>query len=412
MTHSQTPLLLKLSAVSKKYNRLYKEIIKQRIVVFNLAEIDTLMFKQLSLFSIVNCSLGKCSSKIVDKDLFSLLSKSATSIVETKCEVKHKKVKVLIDLSKANLFKEFVLNNKPVVYEGIKRISVLTSLTSLKLTSCKIKSKACRFLTLLPNLTHLNLFDNDIGREGCEYLSECPNLTVIDLTKNMFKSDEFDSLGGANKLQKITLGLDPFSDISFESVASIKVNTMELKEVDFKLNFSGIIGVMMCRKFIIHKCLLTNDTMNLVDIKMEELEVSETRISQVRFNSNKLKKLAFKKCNLEAEKIIGLGMCTELEEINLSGNKYVSLKTLRLDVLEQLRVIDMSDNLLKNDGLETLGEIKELSLLNLSANQLQGDCLEALESTEIEVLMITGNLMTQRELFYLKLLKNIKRVVY
>ncbi len=88
---------------------------------------------------------------------------------------------------------------------------------------------------------------------------------------------------------------------------------------------------------------------------------------------------------------------TDLTELNLSHNDLTGAMLAELRQLQNLEVLNLSDNKFTGVPAE-IGQLKKLKILNLSNNQLTGLPYELGNLTQLATLDVSGNLYSEADL--------------
>ncbi|MFA5853598.1 MAG: leucine-rich repeat domain-containing protein [Patescibacteria group bacterium] len=88
---------------------------------------------------------------------------------------------------------------------------------------------------------------------------------------------------------------------------------------------------------------------------------------------------------------------TDLEELDLSGNRLTGALPAEIRLLERLRVLDASDNAMTGVPAE-IGQLASLQTLDLSQNALTGLPLELGNLKNLRRLDLRGNAISQQDL--------------
>lgn len=252
-------------------------------------------------------------------------------------------------------------NGKVIVLNGDE---YPVDITSLDLSDKGMRSRQLSRVSMLTELTSLKLSKNRI--DSIDFLKNLNKLVSLDLSEN--KIENIEALSGLSSLK--TLHLDGNDVKSFEPLYHL-TNLTTLTISDMKISKSQLNDL----KQALPNCIITSDD--------AENDVVEIKLGGKTFNSD-VRELDLSGRNISD--ISALSDCTELETLNLSGNSISDISTL-MD-LPKLRSVNLSNNKLSDIG--PLMTITTIEYLDLSGNSISS--IAALgELTALDELSLKGN---------------------
>ncbi|XVF65156.1 hypothetical protein PTKIN_Ptkin09bG0224000 [Pterospermum kingtungense] len=280
-----------------------------------------------------------------------------------------KKLKRL-DLS-GNSISGFVEN------EGLTKLSfALENLEILDLSDNYLHDTILSSLSQLSSLKHLYLASNSFSgsnhEKGFQWLSRLHNLETLDLNGNSLKNNIMFHTGSLSSLKTLSL-----SENNLKGMVHLNElnNLTKLKNLDLSGN-----GIERLRP-------ISNQGKEIGQLRLTNLEVLDLSDNLLRNNTfafisglSSLKSLNMAENQLNGSiDITELNNLTKLKNLDLSGNEIERLRPISNQGKEtnqlrltNLEVLDLSNNLLRNNTFAFISDLSSLKSLNMRGNQLNG----------------------------------------
>ena len=248
------------------------------------------------------------------------------------------------------------LNGSAVTDDGLKNLAKLPQIESLSLVGTKVTDVGLTVTTQLPELRSLNLGAFAVNASMMATLSKLEKLEVLGLEGAKVTDNDLPPLENLAELKELNLSATPITDNAFKILGRLK--KLEILKVAYtSINGSG---------------------MQYMKRKKSEVGLRVLDAKKTRFGEQGLQYIK--------------GVET-LEELDL-GQAEVTDRTLfqNMKGVNHLKVLNLSFNILTDNGTLPLGNIKSLEKLYLRNCQGIGDkTLGFLKSSkELKILDVNG----------------------
>ncbi|XP_040009255.1 extracellular matrix protein 2 [Xiphias gladius] len=209
-------------------------------------------------------------------------------------------------------------------------------------------------LPILHNLeaTKLDVAENNITSLAPQAFSDLPNLDTLDLSKNKLDDESFsqDPLSNLTNLKKLNLDGNQLT----------RIPALPLSLEELKINSNNLSKLTPC-------CF--KGLMNLLTLELKENSLHEGSVSPLAFRP--LKRLLNLQLDNNRLRSLPLGLPPSLQELKINGNLIEDVPEKPLRRCVHLKVLDLSHNLLHDQGIINLTwiRLKSLEALDLSYNQ-------------------------------------------
>ncbi|XP_031172731.2 extracellular matrix protein 2 [Sander lucioperca] len=209
-------------------------------------------------------------------------------------------------------------------------------------------------LPIIHNLlaTNLDMAENNIRIIAPQVFSGVPNLDTLDLSKNKLDDESFrqNPLSNLTFLKKLNIDGNQLTRIPAlpPSLEELKMNNNKLSTLSPNC-FKGL--------------------MNLLNLELEENTLHEGSVSPLAFRP--LEGLLDLQLDNNRFRYLPLGLPPSLQELDMNENLIETVTEEALRGCVHLRVLDLSHNLLHEQGIATRAwtRLKSLEALNLSYNR-------------------------------------------
>ncbi|XVF65152.1 hypothetical protein PTKIN_Ptkin09bG0223700 [Pterospermum kingtungense] len=324
-------------------------------------------------------------------------------------------------LSRLHNLETLDLNGNSLKNNIMFHMGSLSSLKTLSLSENNLKGMV--HLNELNNLTKLK--NLDLSRNGIERLRpisnqgketgqlRLTNLKVLDLSDNLLRNNIFAFLSGLSSLKSLNMNGNRLS-------ASIDItelnNLTKLKNLDLSGN-----GIERLRP--ISKQGKETGQLRLTNLEVLDLSYNLLRNNTFAFISglSSLKSMNVAENQLNGSiDITELNNLTKLKNLDLSGNGIERLRPISKQgketgqlMLTNLEVLDLSDNLLRNNTFAFISGLSSLKSLNMAENQLNGsiditDTGGQLNLINLEELDLSENKVNDNIFAFLKAFPSLK----
>lgn len=250
-------------------------------------------FKDAKVESIVRALIGKPSGTIYMKDLARV-----TKLDNTVDGVSDGKIQTFEDLA------------------------VMTSISEIKLVG---ETKVADFEVLqeLPALRRLTLKSCNINDLDIKKVLALTNLTYLDLTNNNIS--EISLIGSLSRLYYLNLSNNDIVDMSslarLKKLTTLNISGNAVKNIEWIVELKELTSVNLSDNHI-------KDFMGLADLRLTELTLDDSEISDIKFltNMKSLKNISLR--NNKVSDLLPLKSFSKLETLDVSGNEIVDYSPL------------------------------------------------------------------------------------
>ena len=339
-------------------------------------------------------------------------------------------------LQKFHLFNNNLKSIDSLETANIKKVEVFI-LAKNNISSINVLSKI-NFM----KLKELNLANNKIEDISSLANIKFDNLEILDLNNNEIKNlIKF----GKNKLKKLNLYNNKIKDISSLKESNLEeleilnlnnnqINVSELKNVNFKslkelylynnnINNVEILGNKNMPNLEVLN--LNNNNINSIDIlqnsninELKELYLSHNKIKEIKVlekvNFPKLEVLSLENqqqdSKIEDISILEKVNFKMLKELYLSHNNICIIDMLKKAKFENLEILKLNNNNIKNISILDKADFPELKELYLNNNQISNiDAFENCKFNKLEILKLNNNLIEDISVFEKILINKLKK---
>ncbi|XP_041802490.1 extracellular matrix protein 2 [Chelmon rostratus] len=209
-------------------------------------------------------------------------------------------------------------------------------------------------LPIIHNLqaTNLDMAENNIRAIAPQAFSGLPNLDTLDLSKN--KLDD-ESLG-----QNLVSNLTYLKRLNLDGNQLTRIPALPPSLEELKMNNNKL-------STLTPHCL--EGLKNLLTLELEENSLHEASVSPLAFRP--LERLLYLQLDNNRFRSLPLGLPPSLQELEMNKNLIEEVTHEALRGCIHLRVLDLSHNLLHEQGIDTRAwtHLKSLEALDLSYNQ-------------------------------------------
>uniref|UniRef100_A0A6N2LVZ0 Uncharacterized protein n=1 Tax=Salix viminalis TaxID=40686 RepID=A0A6N2LVZ0_SALVM len=271
-------------------------------------------------------------------------------------------------------------------------MNLSSSLSSLKLNSCRLQGKLPSSMTKFKHLQYLNLGENNLIGSIPYDFGQLNELVSIDLGINDYLSVEpnsFDKIvQNLTKLRALRLGYVHMDLVKPNSLANLSssLSALILFGCELQGKFPGNIFLLPNLQVL---DLTYNDRLtgsfpsSNVSNDLRLLGLSRTRISvdlgnDFFTNLKLLETLALRDCNILRSNLTLIGHLTQLTRLDLGGNNLGGLIPSSLKNLVQLNSLYLENNNFSGKISSSICNFKFLRLLDLSNNSFSGSVPQCL----------------------------------
>jgi Leucine-rich repeat (LRR) protein len=342
---------------------------KLQVEVKSMEKIDLVSFKKLSSLEDLRLDVAECNNK-----------RKLTGILENFSKLKKLSVHGLSRVDR-EFFKQFPNLESLKLWRGTLRdiqsgsFDSLTNLTALELRSNNLKQLDEDLFKSMNKLVSLDLSQNPLKRISSELFANLAALNKLNLYGCELFDLEPNTFHGLDNLNKLTLrsnklthlnealftGLKNLTQLDFRFNKLTDINEETFRDtcnlIELDLSYNKLIGI----RFGLNnesslqqlKCLtLRGNKLEKFEINLrnlEELDLSYnrtlTRLRPGAFkNLSNLKRLDLYRCSLKVVDAKTFEGLFSLEHLNLAGNGLDDIGVGTFDLMENLKILDISKN--------------------------------------------------------------------
>ena len=237
----------------------------------------------------------------------------------------------------------------------LKRINI----NSNQIT-CEAADSIATFLSYNPKLEELLLNHNNFGKTGLFKESKCTKLTALDISGN------------------------DFTHLAADEIATFLMNSVELEDIDMSSNeflsdgiaiiFHGMNNITKLKRLSIgHNWINFDAADDIAYILSQNVNLQELCLSNNYLQSSGIITL-----------LSGMSNISKITHLDLSSNKITDEAASNIAIFllhnKDLKILDLSDNLLQATGVTTICGITNFSLrkLNLAGNAIYDEASDAI----------------------------------
>lgn len=235
---------------------------------------------------------------------------------------------------------------------------MLTSLETLKLNNCKLKTIADNAFVALTNLKNLELADNQFYKtDWPEVLGKLVRLESLNLRNSDLTSLSEDTFSNCTNLVTLILADNELRDLDVAAILGNSVTHLELLDLSNCKILGPIAGEAFANATKLKSLYLSGNPLFAPDL--------EEALSPLP----KLERLFLSNCGLRRLPD-NFNVFDNLQELDISHNPLVNVFTKLLAPLEKLEYLNMGYSNLSYIGPETFSKMTSMKKLVLSGNDL------------------------------------------